>query len=196
MSVLSVPVQKTERKTAPWVWVAIVFFLVVSAIASPMMSLFQGATHLNSNVVVLTQFSTAIGALATWLVWRKRLPFPAIRIDGWVQPLATAVLLAAIVGTILLIAEVLESHVWPVLNPSTLGAPLLLVIAAVITGALFGVGHFYVISAGLGIYALFVVSALWTANAAIATRLAGLGYVLVTRARAARSVSPDAEPPH
>jgi membrane protease YdiL (CAAX protease family) len=190
MSAVSVPAPRAQRGATLRLWAALIFFLVVSALASLLLSMVQGSLKLNSNVTVLTQFSTAIGALVTWIVWRKRLVFPAVSVRGWARPLAAAIVLAAVIGLILFVTEIAESHRWPLLNPSTLGAPLLLVViaqligaageelgwrgvvqplletrvrmlpAAIITGLLFGVGHFYVISAGIEIYALFIVSAI------------------------------------
>lgn len=252
------PARARTRWVSARVWVIIVLFLLVSGMAAPVLSLLQEVTGLNPNVVELTQFATAAGALVTWLVWRKQLAFPPVRVRGWMRPLLTVLVLAFIVALLLLIAEIAESHLWPLLRPSTVGAPFVLVLAAqlvgaageeigwrglvqplletrmrllpaaLITGLFFGLGHLYVISVGIGVFALFMVSAigmslmlavvtagrsiwqrvalasvlhwlvnivflvgfsggdesaLWIANTAIATGLAGIGCVLYARSR-------------
>jgi membrane protease YdiL (CAAX protease family) len=176
-------------------------FLVVAGIASPLLGLFQTLTHLDPSVLRLTQFSTAVGALIVWGIWRKRLRFPPVSKKGIVTPLLVAVGLSIVMVLVLYLLQTLESHTWPIINPSTLAAPLIVIIgvqligaageevgwrgivqplletrmaalwAAIITGLLFGVGHFYVLGAGLWVFVVFVISAVGLSLALAATTI-------------------------
>jgi membrane protease YdiL (CAAX protease family) len=181
--------------------VVIVTFLVVAGIASPLLGLLQTLTHLDPSVLRLTQFSTAVGALIVWGIWRKSLRFPPISKKGIVTPLIVAVGLSIGMVLVLHLLQTLESRTWPIIDPSTLAAPLIVTIgvqlvgaageevgwrgivqplletrmapiwAAIITGLLFGVGHFYVLGAGLLVFIVFVISAVGLSLALAATTL-------------------------
>jgi drug/metabolite transporter (DMT)-like permease len=108
--------------------VILVTFLVIAGIASPLLGLLQTLTHLDPSVLRLTQFSTAVGALIVWGIWRKRLRFPPISKKGIVTPLLVAVGLSIVMVLVLYLLQTLESHTWPIINPSTLAAPLIVII--------------------------------------------------------------------
>ncbi|WP_166436039.1 CPBP family intramembrane glutamic endopeptidase [Cellulomonas shaoxiangyii] len=244
----------------PPVWQVLLVFLGVSALASALLAAVQGAVGPPTDVLVLTQLATAVGALVTWLLWRGRLVLPPVRTRGWRAPLLTSLAVAVVVGAVLWLVQAAGAGTWPPLDHATLGAPLVVVLAAqlvgaageevgwrglvqpvletrlrllpaaLVTGLMFGLGHVHVLAAGIGVYALFLVSAVglsvalavvtagravlqrvvlatvlhwlvnvvmlvgfsggdtsvgWTAGTAAATVVAGLGCVLVARARRA-----------
>ncbi|NBE83594.1 CPBP family intramembrane glutamic endopeptidase [Micromonospora rubida] len=176
----------------------IVAFLVASTAASPLFTLAQGLTGLHPTVLVLTQFSTAVGALAVYAIWRGRLPYPRTTKRGLLAPACAAVGLALAVILVLWLLAVVEPHRWEPLDTATLPAPLALILlaqflgaageevgwrglvqplletrmpallAAAVTGVFFGLGHFYVAEAGVAVYAVFVVSTIGLSVAAAA----------------------------
>jgi membrane protease YdiL (CAAX protease family) len=169
----------------------LVAFLVASALASPLLAEMQDLTHLDPDVLRLTVFSTAIGAGVVWLLWRRGLPFPPVNSSVIDKTLLFAVAACLIgVGIAFGLAEV-EGAPWRPPKPGSLGAPVALVMivqllgaaaeevgwrgvvqplletrlaplqAALITGVLFGLGHFYLAFAiAPASFALFVVSAI------------------------------------
>ncbi len=179
------PVRDDSR---PRVLVVLLVFLAVSATASALLPDVQAASGLPTDVLVLTQLATAVGAAAVWLLWRRRLPFPPVRAWAWRAPLLASLVAAGVVAGVLAVAQAVTGT-WPPLDPATLGAPLVVVLlaqlvgaageevgwrglvqplletrmpvlaAGAVTGLLFGLGHLHVLAAGAGVYALFVVSA-------------------------------------
>jgi len=165
----------------------IIVFLVVSAVASPALAWLQNLLGLDPNVLRLTVFSTAVGAAVVWLLWRGALPYPApmlsrppwlgvgacltfavamfalARIEGapWRPPTATA--LGAPLAVVLitqLLGSAAEEVGWRGLVQPLLEVRLPLWGAMLITGALFGLGHFYLAFAvAPAAFLLFVVSA-------------------------------------
>ncbi len=172
----------------PRVTTVVVAFLVVSAAASPLFTLAQGVTGLDPTILVLTQFSTAFGALVMYAIWRGRLPYPRTTRRGVLAPLWAAVGLSLAVVVLLWLLAIVEPRRWQSLDTSTLPAPLALILfaqflgaageevgwrglvqplletrmptlpAAAVTGMLFGLGHFHVAGAGIAVYSVFVVS--------------------------------------
>ncbi|HEY3949238.1 CPBP family intramembrane glutamic endopeptidase [Phenylobacterium sp.] len=166
-------------------------FLVVSAIASPLLAKAQDLTGLDPNILRLTVFSTAVGVVVVWAIWRKGLPHPAVTTSRFDKALALAVA-AGLAGVAIALALAKIEHApWGPPNASALGAPLGVVLAvqvlgaaaeevgwrglvqplletrlaawisALVTGALFGLGHFYLAFAvPPAAFALFLVSAL------------------------------------
>lgn len=185
--------------------VVVVVFLAVSAVASALLAAAQSATGLPTDVLALTQLATAVGALVVWLGWRARLVLPPVRRRGWRRPLLESAAVTVAVAGALGVAQAVAGA-WPPLDPSTLGAPLVVVlvaqllgaageevgwrglvqplletrvpvpVAGVATGLLFGLGHVHVLAAGTGVYALFVVSAVGL-SVALAYVTAGRGVV-------------------
>lgn len=183
----------------------LVTFLVVSAVASAALAALQAAAGPPTDVLVLTQLATAVGALVSWLVWRRQLVLPPVRVRGLRAPLLASLGATALVGGVLWAAQEVW-HAWPPLDPGTLGAPLVVVLAAqlvgaageevgwrglvqplletrlpvvtagVVTGLLFGLGHVHVLAAGAAVYALFVVAAVGL-SVALACVTAGRGVV-------------------
>ncbi|MEU7610987.1 type II CAAX endopeptidase family protein [Micromonospora sp. NPDC049204] len=176
----------------------VVTFLAVSAAASPVFALAQGAAGLDPTILVLAQFSTTVGALVAYAVWRGRLPYPRTTRRGVLAPLCAAAGLALMVTLVLWLLAIAEPHRWQSPHTSTLPAPLALILlaqflgaageevgwrgfvqpiletrmatlsAAAITGLLFGLGHFPMAGAGLAVYSVFVVSAIGLSVAAAA----------------------------
>jgi membrane protease YdiL (CAAX protease family) len=196
--------------------VPIVAFLVVSAIASPALAELQGVTGLNPDVLRLTVFSTAVGAAAVWLLWRKRLAYPPTTTFGLGGPILVSIAACLVAGVIVLCLAKVEGAPWRPPGPGALGAPLAVVLAvqllgaaaeevgwrglvqplletrlapwkaALVTGALFGLGHFYLAFAVSAVaFLLFLVGAValslilalatvgrsWKSRIAIATLL-------------------------
>lgn len=169
----------------------ILAFLVVSALASPLLAMAQQATALDPDVLRLTVFSTAVGALAVWAIWRTRLPHPVVDRSGFDAWLLLAVAACVVATGIALGLARLQGAPWGPPKPGSLGAPLVVVlgvqlvgaaaeevgwrglvqplletkaapwIASLVTGALFGLGHFYL---AFGVaplsFGLFVISAI------------------------------------
>ena len=188
----------TEAGGGARVTTVVVAFLVLSAAASPLLTLAQGATGLDPTILVLTQFSTAFGALVVYAIWRGRLPYPPTTKRGVPAPLCAAVGLSLAVTLVLWLLAIVEPHRWQSLDTSALPAPLALILlaqflgaageevgwrglvqplletrmpalpAAVITGLFFGLGHFYVAGVGIAVYSVFVVSAIAQSIAAAA----------------------------
>lgn len=168
----------------------IIVFVIASAVASPLLAKAQDLTGLDANVLRLTVFSTAVGALVVWLVWRKALRSLPVNTSGFDRSLLFAVgacLLA--IGIAVALAK-FENAPWRGPKAGSLGAPLVVVLivqllgaaaeevgwrglvqplletrlaawmAALVTGALFGLGHFYL---AFGVaplsFGLFLVSA-------------------------------------
>jgi membrane protease YdiL (CAAX protease family) len=165
-------------------------FLAVATVASPLLSLLQGSTGPNPEVLRLPTFATAVGAAVVLAIWRRCLTFPQVAGRTVMRAAILAVLLAAATIAVLSALNFAEGSPWSPLETSTLptslgllltlqllGAageevgwrgvvqPLLenrfsLIWSGVITGALFGLGHFYVLpAAGVVVYLAFVVAA-------------------------------------
>ena len=191
-------------------------FLVASAIASPLLGLLQDRTGLDPNVLRLTVFSTAVGAGLVGLIWRRRLAYPPTIPRSRGRSLAASVAMCLLAGLAMWLLARAQDAPWRPPAAGSLGAPLVVVLvvqllgaaaeevgwrgliqplletrlaawqAALITGALFGAGHFY-LAFGLSpaAFALFIVSAIaislilalatvgrgWLGRVAIATAL-------------------------
>jgi membrane protease YdiL (CAAX protease family) len=184
-------------------------FLLASAFASPLLAKIQNLTALDPDVLRLTVFSTAIGAGVVWLLWRKSLPYPPVNRSGFDKTLLFAVAACLIgVGIAFGLAKI-EGAPWRSPKPGSLGAPIALVMivqllgaaaeevgwrgvvqplletklaplkAALITGVLFGLGHFYLAFAvAPASFALFVVSAI---AMSVILAVATVGRSLATR---------------
>ncbi|HZZ33388.1 MAG TPA: CPBP family intramembrane glutamic endopeptidase [Phenylobacterium sp.] len=169
----------------------IVAFALVSAVASPLLARVQEAVALDLNIIRLTVFSTAVGALGVWAMWRKRLPYPPVMKSGFDDSLFLALAACVAAAGIALGLARLQGAPWGPPKPGSLGAPLALVlvvqtvgaaaeevgwrglvqplletkvapvIASLVTGALFGLGHFYL---AFGVaplsFGLFLISAM------------------------------------
>jgi len=60
----------------------IVCFVIVSVCASPLLAKAQDYINLDPNVLRLTVFSTAVGALVVRAIWRKGIPYPPAALSG------------------------------------------------------------------------------------------------------------------
>jgi membrane protease YdiL (CAAX protease family) len=169
----------------------VLVFVAVSAVASPLLAQLQAFTGLNPDILRLTVFSTAVGAAAVWLIWRGGLPYPPTTAQGLVRPLLASVGVAVVVAGLLFALAKAEGAPWRPADLGHLGAPLGVVLlvqflgaaaeevgwrglvqplletrmkaplAALITGALFALGHFYIAFAVSPLSCvLFVVSAI------------------------------------
>lgn len=169
----------------------ILAFLLVSAVASPLRARVQEAVALDPNVIRLTVFSTAVGALGVWAVWRRRLPYPPVEKSGVDSSLLLALAICLVAMAMAWGLARLQGAPWHPPTPGSLGAPLAVVLivqlvgaaaeeigwrglvqplmetkigplaASLVTGALFGLGHFYL---AFGIapvsFGLFLISAI------------------------------------
>jgi membrane protease YdiL (CAAX protease family) len=169
----------------------IVAFLVASSVASPLLAQAQDWFALDPNLLRLTVFSTAVGAAVVWLVWRKRLAYPPTTRTGLAKPLLAAMGVCFLAAGLLFVVATAQGAPWRPTNLAGLGAPLAIVLliqlvgaaaeevgwrglvqplletrmrpyaAALITGALFAVGHFYLLAAVSPLsFALFCLSAI------------------------------------
>lgn len=167
----------------------IVTFLLVSAAASPLLAWLQSSTALDPTVLRLTTFSTAVGAGVTWLAWRRSFVWPPVTKRDTGRALGISLAVAAVSAAGLLLLNALEGNRWSPVEISALPAPLVLILftqflgavgeevgwrglvqplfettkpvlwSGIVTGLLFGLGHFYVIAAGPILFATFVLSA-------------------------------------
>lgn len=184
-------------------------FLLVSAVASPLLAQAQSLSGLNPDVLRLTVFSTAFGALFVLLLWRKRLPLPPTTRRDLARPLLVTMGVAVLIAGLLLALAVAQQAPWRPPDMSKLGAPLAVVlivqlvgaaaeeigwrglvqplletrlrpwIAALITGVLFAVGHFYMAFAVSPLsFALFVLGAVGLS--AVLAQVT-VGYALASR---------------
>lgn len=166
-------------------------FLLVSAVASPLLSLLQGFVGPSAGVLRLPTFATAIGAAVVWLIWRRAFTFPAQTRHDLVRVVVLSVALAGATTAVLLALNAVEGNPWSPLDPSTLPTSLVAILflqllgvaaeevgwrgvvqplfeqrftvvwAGVVTGALFGLGHFHVLlAAGPVVYLAFVLAAI------------------------------------
>lgn len=148
-------------------------FLVVAGIASPLLAKAQELLGLDPNMLRLTVFSTAVGALVVWSVWRRRLRFPEVTASGLDRSLLLAIAACLLAIGIAWVLAKAEGAPWRPPKTGTLGAPLIVVlvvqllgaaaeeigwrgivqplletrvsaaVASLVTGALFALGHFY-----------------------------------------------------
>ena len=166
-------------------------FLAVATVASPLLSLLQEAIGLNPEVFRLPTLATAVGAAVVWSIWRESFTFPHVTGRSAMRAAVLAVLFAAATVAVLIALNLAEGGPWSPLEASTLPASLGLIIilqvlgaageevgwrgvvqpllenrfsliwSGVFTGALFGLGHFYVLlAAGVVVYLAFVVAAI------------------------------------
>ncbi|MCI4658899.1 CPBP family intramembrane glutamic endopeptidase [Cryobacterium zhongshanensis] len=166
-------------------------FLAVATVASPLLSLLQAAVGPDPEVLRLPTFATAVGAAVVWLFWRESLNFPHLTGRSVMRVAILAVVFAAVTLAVLIVLNVAEGSPWSPLDVSTLPVSLGLVLvlqllgvageevgwrgvvqpllenrfslvwSGIITGALFGLGHFYVLlAAGVIVYLAFVVAAI------------------------------------
>lgn len=168
----------------------ILVFAVVSAFASPILAKLQDVLALNPDVLRLTVFSTAAGAAVVWLIWRKGLAYPPATTTGLTRPLLLGGAAFLLAGALAYGLARIESAPWPPPRAEAFGGPaaMFLIVqlagaaaeevgwrglvqpllemrltawkAALVTGALFGAGHFYLAFAvSPGAFILFVVAA-------------------------------------
>lgn len=153
-------------------------FLVVTGVAAPLLEAAQGAAGLGVDLVRLTMFATAVGAAVVWAVWPHTRTAADVRRTDTGRALGLAFVLAAVAVAVLLVLDLVEGDRWTVLDPSTLPAPLVVVlvvqvvaaaaeevgwrgvvqpllerrlsllVSGVVTGLLFGLGHVYVLVGG------------------------------------------------
>jgi membrane protease YdiL (CAAX protease family) len=166
-------------------------FLVVATAASPLLSLLQGAVGLDPGILRLPTFATAVGVAVVGLVWRKSFTFPHLPRRSATRSAGLAVVFAVATTTALIGLNAAEGSPWSPLNVSSLPVPLGLVLvlqmlgaageevgwrgvvqpllenrfslvwSGILTGALFGLGHFYVLpAAGVVVYLAFVAAAI------------------------------------
>jgi membrane protease YdiL (CAAX protease family) len=150
-------------------------FIVASTMASPLLSWIQNQVRLDPDVLRLTVFSTAIGAVLVWAVWRRGLPLPPPTRFGLAGPLLLSIGACLLIGAIMLGLARAEHAPWRVVDVGRLGAPLAVVLivqlfgaaaeevgwrgivqplfearlpvwaAGLVTGLLFALGHFYIV---------------------------------------------------
>lgn len=166
-------------------------FLAVAAVASPLLSLLQEAVGPDPEVLRLPTFATAVGAAVVWAVWRDSFTFTHVTARSALRAAVLALLFAVATLAVFLALNMAEGSPWSPLDASTLPASLGLILAlqplgaageevgwrgvvqplledrfslvwsGVITGALFGLGHFYVLlAAGVVVYLAFVAAAI------------------------------------
>jgi uncharacterized protein len=171
--------------------IPILVFIAASTLAAPVLGALQDVSGLSPDILRLTVFSTTIGAVVVWLIWRSALAYPPAEAAGSVRQAllaACAVLLAGALAygiawvegarwhspgagafgasvTVFLLVQLLgaaaEEVGWRGLVQPLLETRLSAWKAALITGVLFGVGHFYLAFAvGPLAFALFIVSAI------------------------------------
>ncbi|WP_162942639.1 CPBP family intramembrane glutamic endopeptidase [Cryobacterium soli] len=166
-------------------------FLAVATVASPLLSLLQGVVGLDPEILRLPTLATAIGAAVVWWNWRESFRFPRVTGRSARRAAVLAVLFAAATIAVLIALNWAEGSAWSPLEASTLPTSLGLILilqmlgaageevgwrgvvqplfeirfsliwSGVFTGALFGLGHFYVLlAAGVVVYLAFVVAAI------------------------------------
>lgn len=175
--------------TARRLTLTLVVFLVVSAAASPLLSILQAGLKVDPELLRFETFATAVGAAVVWLAFPAARQVPEVTRTGTGRALVLALLLAVALTVVLGLLSVGQGRPWPALDPHTLPAPLGVVLAVqvlgaageevgwrgvvqpllerrlpvaaagVVTGLFFGLGHFYVAAAGAAVYAVFVLSA-------------------------------------
>lgn len=170
--------------------VILVTFIVVSTVASPLLAIVQNRIGADPDVLRFTTFATTAGALAVFVCWPSARRAATVTRTGILSGVGLAVLLAFVLVAVLFTLNLMQGTRWPLLDPSTLPAPLAgllalqilgvageeigwrgvvqpllerrfsVVVSGVITGLLFGLGHFYVLpAAGAVVYVVFVISA-------------------------------------
>jgi membrane protease YdiL (CAAX protease family) len=168
----------------------ILVFLVVSAAASPLLSLMQAGSAIDPVVFQLTVLSTAVGAAVVWVIWRGRLAYPPTVKRGLARPLLGGAAAIAVLAGLLFELAHAQHAPWRTAGMGDLGGPLAILLlvqllgagaeevgwrglvqplletrlrpalAALITGALFAVGHFYLaFSISALAFTLFVAAA-------------------------------------
>jgi membrane protease YdiL (CAAX protease family) len=167
----------------------ILVFLFVSAVASPLLAWVQDAAALDPNILRLTVFSTAVGALAVFAVWRRRLPYPPVEKSGvdrslllalatclaavaiawglarlqgapWRSPAPGSLAPLAVFLAVQLVGAAAEEIGWRGLVQPLLETRISPLAASLVTGALFGLGHFYVAFGVAPVsFGLFVITA-------------------------------------
>ncbi|GAB1645716.1 CPBP family intramembrane glutamic endopeptidase [Krasilnikovia sp. MM14-A1259] len=185
----------------------LIVFLAVSALASPLLALAQQRSGVPESLVRLPVFATAVGAAVVWSIWRPYVLRPPVIRTGIARTCLVAFAMAGAVAVVLLIVTRAEGSRWPLLSPSTLPAPLLVVLvvqllgaageeigwrgvvqpalerrlpvvrAGLVTGVLFGIGHFYVLASGVWTYLVFLMSAVGM-SVALAALTAGHGLLV------------------
>jgi membrane protease YdiL (CAAX protease family) len=156
----------------------LVVFLLVAGIASPLLALWQDAADVDTALIHLPVFATALAAAAVWCRWRPRLLLPPTTRTATVPAIITALGLSVVFAAVLWLLAVLQGRPWNPLDLSTLSAPLPLLLfirllsdvgeeigwrgvvqplleprlgvlgAGAVTGVLFGLGHFPVLLVG------------------------------------------------
>src|SRR5437016_2625517 len=95
----------------------------------------QDAASLDPNVIRLTVFSTAVGALAVWAVWRRRLPYAPVEKSGIESSLLLALATCPpAVGMAWGLAR-LQGAPWHPPKLGSLGAPLAVMLVVQLVGA-------------------------------------------------------------
>lgn len=186
-----IPLAEVKCMTNKRMVLILVTFLAVSTLASPLLSQLQETTGVNPDVLRLPTFATAVGAAVVWLIWRKTFTFPQRPSQSIMRVVVLAVFLTALTTAVLFALSAAEGNLWPPLDPSSLPAPLAVILllqllgaageevgwrgvvqpllenrfsvvwAGVVTGLLFGLGHFYVLLvAGPVVYLTFVIAAI------------------------------------
>lgn len=180
----------TMDQSKPSVVAPILTFLAVSTAAFPLLFTVQQPLRLDPDLLRLTVFSTAIGAAAVWLIWRGRLPYPTVTRKGIAAPICGAVIVSILFAGAMFGVARAQVAPWRPPNLHALPAPIGVFfviqlvgalaeevgwrgliqplieikapapIAAIVTGLLFGMGHFYIAFAIAPLAcALFIVSA-------------------------------------
>ncbi len=171
--------------------VPIVTFALVSTLASPLLGKLQDFIALDPSVLRLTVLSTAVGALVVGSVWRQGLHYPPVIKFGIDRSLVLAVAACLVATGIAMLLAKFEGAPWGPPKAGALGAPLAVVlvmqivgaaaeevgwrglvqplletrlsarVASLITGALFGLGHFYLaFTVSPASFGLFLISAI------------------------------------
>lgn len=178
------------RRTPPATGVVLLTLLLVSAAAAPLLGVLQRLSGLDPATLVLTTFSTAVGALVVVAIWRRRLALPPVVSSDIRRPVLGTVGVVGTFTVLLMIATSYPDPRWPPLDIASSGTPLVVVLglqvlgaageevgwrglvqplletrtrpllACLITGLLFGVGHVVVLFAvGAGVFVAFLVAA-------------------------------------
>jgi len=164
---------------------------LASALASPLLAVLQGVMSLNPNILRLTVFSTAVGAAVAFLIWRRSLAYPPVAVTMLSWPVLFGVGAFLLAGVLAFALAKIEHAPWRAPRPGDLGAPLVIILAvqligaaaeevgwrglvqplletrlaiwkaALVTGALFALGHFYLaFMVSPASFLLFIVSAI------------------------------------
>ncbi len=105
-----------------------VTFLVVAAVASPVLALVQEWTGVDGEILRFTTFATTVGAIAVWLRWPGSRRIVSVTRTDALSAFGSSVVLALVLMLVLFLLSLIEDARWSLLDPSTLPAPLVVVL--------------------------------------------------------------------